>query len=294
MKTELHQIITKDHLPLEGLLYKPSRKGWAAAVWLGGLTSRFSHSPERTHALAKTLNRNRIAFATFDHRGHGVISSIKKRLSKKREYMLGGTALERFEHCVFDIEAMIQFLKKRGYKKIFLLGHSTGANKSAYYCWKTHCRGISGVGLLGPLSDIPGIKEQFGKKYHSALRWAETMARRKKGNVLLPPSLAGEAFWAAQRFLSIAKEGTREDTFPYYNPRRRFYWAHRVRVPTLVLIGEKDQYADRPVPEILEVFRKQISSRWFTGKILDKADHGFTGKEKKLAAAVAAWIVSAQ
>jgi len=291
MLTELHQIITKDGIPLEGLFFKPKRKGRIAAIWLSGLTGRFSSSPERTLTLARVLSNKGIAFAVFDHRGQGTINTLKRKLKKKTKYILAGTTFERFEHCVFDIDAMIRFLRKKGYKKIFLLGHSTGANKIAYHYWKTNGRGAAGLALLGPLSDIPAFKKLLGKKYRQALKWAEAMVKNKKRKALLPQSFLGDTFYAAERFLSIAKEGSREDTFPYYNSKRKFYWAKKIRVPTLVIIGEKEQYADRPVTEIMKAFKKQILPKWFTGKILKGADHGFAGKEKELARTIATWIV---
>ena len=256
---------------------------------VSGLSGRFSKHPQRTLALAKVLNENDIAFAIFDHRGQGTINFLRK---KKRKSLLGGTAYERFGHCIYDIDAAIRFLRKKGYKRIFLLGHSTGANKIAYYYWKTKGRSVTGFVLLGPLSDIAAMqrKEELGKKYKAAVKRAEAMAKKGKGKSLLPHSLVGNAFWSAGRFLSITKEGGKEDTFPYYNPRRKFYWTKNVRVPVLVLIGGRDQFTDRPVAEIMEAFKKQVPARLFTGKIVKGANHEFSGKEKELAQTIAGWI----
>lgn len=292
MLTELHQIKTKDGLLLEGLLYQPKRRrGRAAAIWIGGLSSRFSNNPTRTQTLAAVLNRNGIGFAAFDHRGLGTVNRLhQKRRGRKSRSFLAGTTFEKFEHCVFDIDAVIRFLRKRGYRRIFLLGQSTGANKSAYCAWKKDCRGIAGIGLLGPLSDIPGIRTSLGRNYPRAIAAAKSLVKRKRGNELMPLSLTNGRFFSAARFLSIAEEGRREDTFPYYNPRRHFYWTRRLRVPVLVLIGSKDQYADRPVAKILGVFRREIPPRWFTGILLKGANHNFSRRESELARAVMRWI----
>ncbi len=294
MLTELHQIITKDGIPLEGLFFKPKRKSGVAALWISGLTGRFSNRPEWMLSVANVLNNRNIAFAIFDHRGQGTINFLRKKVKNRTKKVLGGTTFERFEHCVYDIDAVIRFLRKKGYKKIFLLGHSTGANKIAYYIWKVGKRGVAGIGLLGPLSDIPVLKKDLGRKYRLAIKWAEAMVKKGKRKTFMPPSFVGEAFWAAERFLSIAREGSREDTFPYYNPRRKFYWVKKIRVPTLVIIGGNEQYADRPVQEILEAFEKQIPDRFFNGKIIKGADHGFEGKEKELARTIANWIKNAK
>jgi alpha-beta hydrolase superfamily lysophospholipase len=287
---EIHQIVTKDGVPLEGLFFRSKKKSKIAAVWLGGLTSRFSKNPERTNTLADTFTKNGISFATFDHRGLGLINSLKVKRGKKERYIVVGTAFEKFEHSVLDIEAILSFLRERGYKKVFLLGHSTGANKAAHYIWKKGGRGLAGVGLLGPLSDIPGIKAGLGRKYSAVLKTAEKMVKKGKGKELIPFSLVNGAFWSAERFWSIAREGSKEDTFPYYNQKIKFYWAKTVRLPVFVVIGEKDQHADRPIKEILEAFKKQIPQKWFSGAIIKDADHGFSDKENILAVKLGGWI----
>lgn len=289
MLSQLHQIITKDKIPLEGLLFEPKRKSRVAAVWVSGLTGRFSSNPQRIHTLAKTLVANKITFAIFDHRGRDIVAPIKKH-AKKKKYILGGAAFERFEHCALDIDAVIGFLRKNGYKKIFLFGHSTGANKIAYYYWKKCGRRISGLGLLGPISDIPALKQKLGRKYRAALKKAQTMFKQGKRDALLSFSLVDGAFYSARRFLSIAGEVGKEDTFPYYDPKRKFYWAKNIRIPVFVLIGGKDQYADRPIPEIAAAFKRQIPPQHFSGMIVAGADHSFFGKEQVMAQAILGWI----
>ncbi|MBI4158326.1 MAG: DUF1749 domain-containing protein [Candidatus Yanofskybacteria bacterium] len=292
MFTELHQIKTKDNIPLEGLLFKPSGKKLAAVFWVGGLSSRFSKSPQRTFALAQILGKAGVAFAIFDHRGFGTINTVKIQVGKNKKHVLAGTGFEKFEHSIFDIEAVIRFLRKQGYKKIFLLGHNTGANKSAFYIWKRNGRGLSGVGLLGPLSDIPILKKDLGRKYRVALDTARKMMAKRQSKELLPFSLVNGGFWSAERFWSIAREKSNEDTFPYYDPKRTFRWTNNVRLPILVLIVEQDQYADRPTDEILKRFKKEIPPRWFNGILLKNADHNFTSEENELAYKLRKWVVN--
>ncbi|MEK7547087.1 MAG: DUF1749 domain-containing protein [Patescibacteria group bacterium] len=325
MLCELNQIKTKDGLRFEGLLFDsagfPRRSsgqaGRAIALWLSGLTGKFSNHPKRIHAVAGELGRKGISFAIFDHRGLGNINSLNVESkngstsspqgAKKHIYKYFGTSFEKFEHSVLDIEAMLRFCRKRGYKKIFLFGHSTGANKSAYYILKKHpstrfprhssgqagqAAGLAGIGLLGPMSDIPAMKKELGRKYKNTLEVAGKMVKRGKGDEILPLRMTGGKFWSAARFLSIAKERMNEDTFPYYDSKRKFRWAKKVRLPVLVLMGSKEQHADRPVPQIMERFRKEINPKYFSGKIIKGANHGFKNREKELGKEMAKWISS--
>lgn len=260
------------------------------AVWLGGLTARFAASPARIHALAGQLNHSGISFGTFDHRGLGTVT-VKKQFKKKPKYIFLGTSFEKFEHCLLDIEAIIKFLKKRGYRNIFFLGHSTGANKLAYYIEKRRGKELKGVGLLGPLSDIPDLKKGLGRKYTVALKEAQKMIKKGRGQDFMPSKLVGSNLWSALRFWSIARENSNEDTFTYYR-KQPFRWAKKINLPIFVIIGGKEQYADRPVGEIMDFFQKQIPSKYFRGQIVAGADHGFSKKEKELARIISKWIKS--
>lgn len=280
-------------MALDGLIWSPARNGKTIAVWLGGLTSRFTASQRRLAALARILNRKHIAFGAFDTRGHGVATFFKAGRGTRKRYLLAGTAFERFEDCVLDIGAIFLFLKRGGYKKIFFLGHSTGANKLAYYIKKTGGRGAAGFSLIGALSDVPGFKKKLGKEYGAALKLAAAMARAGRGEALMPLSATRGELWSARRFLSVAREGSNEDAFQYYHPGKKFSWAKRARVPILVLFGSDDEHADMPVMEILAAFRREIPAKYFSGAIIRGADHGFAGKERSLAARIAAWIKSA-
>ncbi|MBI4085601.1 MAG: DUF1749 domain-containing protein [Candidatus Liptonbacteria bacterium] len=293
MLSELNQIKTKDGLRLEGLIFEPKRRSKVIAFWLSGLTGMFSHSPTRVHAVAGELAKKKISFAVFNHRGFGVINSLSAKRGKKSKYKYFGTSFEKFEHSILDIEAMLRFCRKRGYKKIFLFGHSTGANKAAYYIQKRNGRGLAGIALLGPVSDIPAMKKELGKKYKKTLELAEKLVKRGKSDEILPLKMIGGKFYTASRFLSIAHEGMNEDTFPYYDPKRKFRWSKKVRLPVLVMIGSKEQHADRPVSEIMERFRKEMSPKYFSGKIVKGANHSFRKKEKELGKEIAKWISAA-
>ncbi len=288
---ELHEIRTDDGVIMEGLLFR-ARRGKVVVVWLSGLTGRFTKNPERINSLASLFTRAGIAYATFDHRGASSLNHAKVvTKAGKRKRMLLGTSAEKFEHSVHDIRAIIQLLKKEGYKKIFLLGHSTGANKSAYYIQKTGGRGLAGVALLGAVSDIPSIKHELGEReYQSALNHAKRMISRGQGQELIERNKVGGRYWTANRFWSIAREGSNEDVFPYYDWRRHFNWAKHVRLPVLVLIGDQEEHAHQPVEEIIARFKKELPPKYFSSAILKGANHSFYKKAAPLSRTIIKWI----
>ena len=286
----LEQVVTRDRIPLAGVLFEPEKKTQSAVIWLGGLTSHFYGSLERTRILGRSCTAKGIALAVFNHRGSGTVTGARKVSKNKKEHVTLGTAYEIFEECVFDIQAYITWLQGRGYRKIILWGHSTGANKAAYYYYRTRGRGLASIGLLGAVSDIPPFKKEFGSKFETARTWAQESVNAGKPRELMPPALSGGAIWTAQRFLSLASEGMKEDTFPYYDPTRKFYWTKNIGIPFAVVMGEKDEFAHAPMTEIVDIFKKNIPEKYLTAKIISEADHGFGGKEKQLANFLVKWM----
>ncbi len=287
MLGQLYQIKTNDGLFFPGIIYDTKNKK-SIAIWLHGLGSFFASNIKRNETLATMLNKQGIAYGTFNHRGSGIIS--KMRISKKAKPVWIGSGFENFEKSVLDIQAIINLCKKLDYKKIFILGHSTGANKLAFYIKKTKGKGLAGIGLLGPLSDVPGFKKELGNNYKKMLTIAKGMIKNGKKDQLIPKLVDKNLFWSASRLWSIARELGPEDTFPAYNPKIKFYWTKYINKPILILIGEKDAHLVPPIKQTFLRFKKEIPSRWFSGKIITGADHSFNKHEKELAKEIVKWI----
>ena len=86
-----------------------------------GLGSVFSSGQPLIRELSVRLTRAGIGYFKFNTRGHDVVAG--------RGRTLAGAAFERFRDCVLDLRAVIAFARRRGYRRIVLAGHSTGANK---------------------------------------------------------------------------------------------------------------------------------------------------------------------
>ena len=134
-------------------------------------------------------------------------------------------------------------------RRIVLAGHSTGANKVLYYAAKTADRRVTGLILLGPISDIAGEAKRIGRRELGAPRGAgiSGLAARR------PPSARAGAwgFWSARRYISLYRPGEAEDVFPLRPPRalagpRSGRSARRWRC----MVGGRDEFLDRS-PEAL-------------------------------------------
>lgn len=275
ISVSLTRIKTRDGITLEGMHVKPRRKGNVALIWLHGFGSNFAHGQTLIKELSSKCRTAGIGYFKFNTRGHDIASRGNK--NKK----LIGAGFEKFEDCIFDIRAMIQFARSLGYKKIILAGHSTGANKALYSIYKTQDHRVKGLILAGPVSDVSFGKKEYGTQ---KLKHGLTLAHRlvaKKSSVCMPLEFG---FYSPSRFLSLFSAGIAEDVFPYHDPNAQWKELKSVRVPIAVIFGDRDEYRDRPVKKLIEIFRgNATSTKSFSKTIIKEANHSFHKKEKELA-----------
>ncbi|PIT93115.1 MAG: hypothetical protein COU06_01800 [Candidatus Harrisonbacteria bacterium CG10_big_fil_rev_8_21_14_0_10_38_8] len=280
MSLNLEQTETKDGLTLNGVVSYPKRNKGEVLIFVHGLMGKFYSGKERLEELARALNKEGIALASFNNRGHDIVASYKK-FDKK--YVLLGGGFEKFTDCVKDIESYINFFSKKGYKKIYFLGHSTGANKLVYtFSDKKRYPRVKGVVLLSGLSDaVADGKEE-----------SEEKLRRIKSAKLPKDALLYPKYWVVpattQRVLSLLTPMGVEDVFQSHQKNARFRLIKKLNLPTLVMIGDMDKYLDIPAKEYTEMLTKHLKKG--EARIIKGADHAYTGREKQMARAITSWI----
>jgi len=301
----LTRVKTRDYIILDGIAVLPRRRSDTALIWIHGLGSNFSRGQTLMKELSEQCVKNCIAYFKFNTRGHDVVNR-----DAPDGKGLQGAGFEKFEDCVLDIRAMIAYARAQGYKKIILAGHSTGANKSLYYLYKTRDPAVKGLLLLGPVSDIAAGRKKFGAAGLSRGVALATKLAKKDPRALMPLSYG---IFSAQRFLSMFCQGATENIFPYLDPAAEWKALKSIRVPLCVIFGERDEYLD-PVrspsrrrrddrrlrrltsngaQKLIDIFR--ANARWtksFSSAIIKSANHGFEKKEKQLADAIIRWIKS--
>lgn len=234
---------------------------------------------------------NKTSVLTFNNRGHDKISSLRRVDKKgKTSKVLAGAAHEVFTDCVDDIQGAVNFCKKQGFRKIILVGHSTGCQKVAYYLAKTkNQKQVTKVILLCPISDYADAIT-FNKRL---VKKAEAVARRlvkagKKYQLLSPeiwPQLHD-----AQRFLSLFTPDSKEEIFCYATPSRQPTTLQKVAVPILLVFAERDEYLDRPLLEIVRWFEAKLAGKNIVIKIIEGASHSFAKRERVIINAISRWV----
>lgn len=279
----LTRVKTQDGVTLDGIYVPPKRKSKIALIWVHGLGSRFSSGQKTIKELSSALSRAGIGYFKFNNRGHDEVNRDGR--GKKK---LQGKAFEKFEDCVKDIRAVINFGRRIGFKKFILAGHSTGANKVLYYLSKTKDRSVSGLMMASGLSDISAFAKDIGmRELKRHVRIAERLAR--KNPILLVPEAFG--IFSRARYLSLFQPGRNEDTFPYHSPGGTWKALRNIRVPIAAILGARDEYLDRPAKELIRILQENaMNTKKFSGVIIKGANHGFHKKERELSRAIIDWI----
>lgn len=280
----LSEITTKDGLIHQGISFKPQKHGKKALLWIHGLTGRFYGDVKMMEEMAEACEKEGFGFASFNNRGHDMITSAHKT---DQSYADIGAGREVFEECVYDIHAGVDFLVSQGFTEVYLMGHSTGALKAAYSEGTKPHSNVVGVILAGGLSDRldPKIAEEELRKNISRM---EQMIVDGKGDELV----SGLFFFpmTPKRYVSLFKKGSVEEVFDYgeVNPEMKIFSA--ITKPLFVIISEKDEYLDRPAQDAMRVFDTSTKSKNYKSIIFPGANHGFEGKEKEVVESIVKWV----
>lgn len=274
------EIETPKRVRLNGLWFgtkKPKR----VIVWVHGLGGSAFSRKEIVALLAK----GDTAVLVFNNRGHDLVS----RFTRGKKSVTAGAANEVFAECVDDIDGAVSFARAQGAKKICLAGHSTGCQKSVYWAAKKRGKGVGGLILLAPIADYAGMSAEEKGMQPRAAGAARALVAAGKPHELLPPELWPSPI-DAQRFLSLyTSDSVEQSIFSYFDPAKTPRILRSVRVPLLVLLAEKDEYADHPAEKIAAWFEQCARSHVRTD-VIPAVAHNFKGAEEKVAHAILRWI----
>jgi pimeloyl-ACP methyl ester carboxylesterase len=300
MRLRLVSFRSTDGLALPGLLYEPARRTSEAAIFLhGNGDASVFYSARRTNAFGEEMARRGIAFFAFNNRGAHLIKRLGRKTPRRRESLLLGMTFEKIRDCVHDIDGAVAMLRAEGYRRVHLIGHSTGANKICVYNRRRPRNPISRVVLLAPGDDVGLYYDQLGpRRFARALRTAKERIGQGRGAELASASLSPFPISWASLHDTIDPDGD-YNVFPFLEAMRDlrlsgrplFRDYRRLRKPTLALFGANDEYCFGDVPRCLALLgERSAAPRRSRFTILPEADHSFHGKEKEAGATMADFL----
>jgi pimeloyl-ACP methyl ester carboxylesterase len=287
-----------DGVKLTGLLYEPKKATTRAAVWLHGTGGSSIFTSSRTNLLAEELVSRGIAWLPFNNRGSDFIRRMRKTSGTKSKTFFGGSTHELIRECVFDIDGAARFLRERGYRELYLLGHSTGANKVAVYDSYVRRNPYARYVLLAGGDDVGLTYEKLGaRRFRNALEKARAMIKARRGDELVPRTLFDLPLsWRA--FLDMHNPDGDYNVFPFGEVLRGerlsrkplFRHVQSLGKPSLFVYGDRDEFLGR-VTESVAVLADAIGPGGEIAVLAD-ADHSFTGREAELGGLVAEWLLA--
>jgi alpha-beta hydrolase superfamily lysophospholipase len=268
---------------LNGLWFGP-QKPRTAIIWIHGLSS----SAFSKLSIVEKLVDPQTAVVTFNNRGSSTATRIRKINRRKPdgiEYVRAGGAHEKFEECVDDIEGALRYAKRQGARDIYLVGHSTGAQKSVYYATrKGNARKVNGIILLAPLSDYGEAVRAEPHVLEKRVRAARALVKKRKPHAFVPGS------WPdAARFLSLYTPDSGEEIFTYAQPNNIPRTYRSLTTPLLVFFAGNDEYSGYRVQTLVEWFEKNARSNIKT-IVIPRVAHSFKGAERTLVRHIRQWI----
>jgi len=278
MKYPIVQIKTADNINLHGLFIE-SEKSQAIFIHTHGTASNF-YEENFIKYLVEALVASGISLLSMNNRGAGVYDAYQKT----------GAAVEIFEDCLLDLDAVVEFAIEKGYRKIILSGHSLGTEKVVYYMAKGKYRTkISGVVLLAPAtspgshiySDNYQPSEIERQNVEKLMREAQALIAAGKGDDFMNRSayagiMPKSALSFANTFNADAEISL---ALPFHAGKLELY--RTISVPTFVAIGDEHEYTAIPPIEALKLMESEnplTKTHQFKN-----CDHDFSGHEGELA-----------
>jgi pimeloyl-ACP methyl ester carboxylesterase len=306
MKIEFINYESTDKLVMPSLLYSPDSNCDKVAIFLhGNGDSGVFYKQEMVDTLGKTLAESGISFFAMNNRG----SRYKKKLvvadsgiSGEEKQVQAGVHYELIKDCVNDIDGAISTLEDRGYKELYLIGFSTGANKICVYDKLSTNNKVSKYIHAGPGDDSGLFYNEIGEKYFwESLKYAKKMIDDGRPVKVMPKYTKMNPFSAQSAFDILDPNGL-YNTFPYYEYTNKrlgtkilFSEYAKITKPMLVVFGENDEftYTGGGTESVLNILKSKTNKTIIDEsdfKIIKNTDHGFHGKEKELARQISEWL----
>lgn len=295
IKPEFIEFPTKDGLTLPGLLYRGEKDKAVIINLHGNGSSSVFYDETKNRPLVSALAKKNVSILYFNNRGAYNVKKLYVRRGQKEIKKRFGMAYEKIKECVEDIDGAISFLKKRGYRKFYLVGASTGANKICVYNFYKPKNDIEKYILLCGGDDTGIYYHMLGKKrFWMLLTEAKRKIKARRGEDIVKEMLP--ELFSYIGFFDIANPDGDYNVFPFYEVLRGvklstkplFRHFKSIKKPALIVYGDKDEYAWGNVHKIVEILKSQQPNLNY--KIIKNADHGFQNKESQLAKIIADWL----
>ncbi|MBI5181293.1 MAG: alpha/beta fold hydrolase [Nitrospirae bacterium] len=228
-----------------------------------------------------------IVHGTLGHKGMEITSALQNLLkdnglntlainlsyninNRSGMYDCQRTHTHKHTDALSEIGVWIDWLKKRGVKEIFLIGHSRGGNHAAWFASQNNDPAIKSVILVAPMTwDEKAVsksyKERYKKDLQPLLEKAQKLIKSGKGDAVLTHTdflYCEDTSVTAEAFVSYYAPDKKMDT-PFLIPQ--------IKRPVFLAIAKNDTI----IPDLIEKASALSNNKTVHIKVFEMADHFF-------------------
>lgn len=270
-------ITTSDGLTLHGLLTESPHPAKTIIIHLHGCGGNF-YGNKYFELLTNSVIDLGVAYLATNNRGAGVYELEKGTIPH-------GVSLEKFEDCILDIDAWVEFVMSKGYENIILEGHSYGTEKSVYYMNKGKYKDkVIGVMLFG-FSDNVGYQAIYERQHEKDyMKEAQELMEKGEPHRLLDDldAYCGEMPVSAQTYVTTFHEGSEDAKAIPFRKGKDLTFIQNIKVPILGVISDNEnaEYTIIPINDAVKLLKSE--NKLAEVYIIEGTDHVFTEKETEL------------
>jgi pimeloyl-ACP methyl ester carboxylesterase len=275
---ELVRLTTTDNHPLDAALITPqTARPDAAILHLHGKGGNFYTGPSR---FVPELTKDRpIAHLALNMRCHDLGYTRYGRASPDfmtADVPVAGGFWEKISAGHQDVAAAVEFLRDRGYTRIFISGHSSGGYYAVDYAARDST--VAGLALLSPLTtNRTALARWFSGpgELDDALVRAHELISMGRGNHLIP---LRSWYYAISAESLVERVADPEDKWESE--------LARLECPVLLLWGDSESRH-----ELWSAIADRVQLAGLERLILPGAEHHYAGFEQQVARAIAGFVV---
>ena len=181
----------------------------------------------------------------------------------------------------------IKFVLDRGYKEIYLMGHSLGSTKVVYTYNKileknkNIVKNIKAIILLS-LIDIPStLRIYLNKQFPEILKYAKDMEKAGMENILMPEKSFIHPV-SVKTFLKYARDYENINFARYSEKEYDFKELNNIKIPLFMRWGNVRELILQDADKLCEFLKAKINNKNSDINYIDGANHSYTGKEEQL------------
>ena len=286
MRIEKVYFNTEDGIELAGLLHTSEEHSEDKVILsVHGMGSNCLK--KRDDIIARFATENKISYFSFNNRGQELINTVHTQDGK----IMQGTVFEDVLDSYYDIIGAIKTLKRKGYQKIYLQGHSLGSTKIVYTYNKLVANkqseildSIKAVMLLSLVDLVDVVKIMINSNPQvDIVDLAFTKEKEGKFDYVIETEVPFLPYVSVKTFLRYYRDNGEINFAQYQNNLFEYRELNNIKVPIFMRWGNNKELITLPVDKITSICKEKINNPNKDISYIDGATHNYVGKEEILA-----------